>query len=87
MVLPMVSFYKDWVGQEGIIMSLAKKITVEIPEELLSKAQKATKQSITETIRQGLRLVAASEAYENLRKLRGKVKFSISLKALREEKT
>ncbi len=68
-------------------MSLAKKITVEISEELLSKAQKATKQSITETIRQGLRLVAASEAYENLRKLRGKVKFSISLKALREEKT
>lgn len=41
---------------------------------------------VTGTIRQGLALVAASEAYERLRALRGKVKFSIDLKELRQDR-
>jgi hypothetical protein len=57
-------------------METARKITVEVPQELLEKAQLAIGGGITETVRTGLRLVAASQAYAQLRKLRGKVRFS-----------
>jgi hypothetical protein len=40
----------------------ARKITVEIPADLLEKAQRASGTGITQTIRTGLKLVAASEA-------------------------
>ena len=68
-------------------METAKKITVHIPEGLLKQAQKATGLGITPTIRQGLQLVAAGRAYGKLRQLKGKVKFSLDLKALREDRT
>lgn len=67
-------------------MEQAKKITIQVPENLLRKAQKASGLGITPTVRQGLELLAASESYEKLRRLRGKVKFSINLKALREDR-
>jgi len=67
-------------------MEPAKKITIQIPENLLRRAQKASGLGITPTVRQGLELVAASESYEKLRRLRGKVKFSIDLKTLREDR-
>jgi hypothetical protein len=67
-------------------MQTAKKITVHVPADLLRKAQEATGLGITPTIRQGLQLVAAGKAYEKLRRLRGKVKFSLDLKALREDR-
>ena len=67
-------------------MGNAKKITVHVQEDLLRKAQKSTGQGITETIRRGLQLVAASESYEALRRLRGKVRFSIDVERLREDR-
>jgi hypothetical protein len=67
-------------------MKTAKKITVHIPEDLLVKAQKSTGQGITETVRLGLQLVAASRAYQQLKSLRGKVKFSVSVDKLREDR-
>lgn len=67
-------------------MKVAKKITVHIPEELLDQAQKSTGQGITETVRLGLQLVAASRSYDKLRSLRGKVKFSLSLDKMREDR-
>ncbi|HTB10849.1 MAG TPA: hypothetical protein VK752_04725 [Bryobacteraceae bacterium] len=57
-------------------MGAARKITIEIPPELLQKAQHATGSGITQTVRIGLQLVAASQAYAQLRQLRGKVRFS-----------
>jgi hypothetical protein len=42
---------------------------------------------VTATIRQGLELVAASEVYERLRALRGKVRFSADPRALREDRS
>ena len=68
-------------------METAKKITIQVPEGLLRKAQAATGQGITPTIRQGLELVAAGRTYEKLRALRGKVKFSLDLKQLREDRS
>jgi hypothetical protein len=63
------------------------KITVQIPESLLKKAQKATGLGITSTIRQGLQFIVAGSAYDKLRRLKGKVKFSLDLKALRDDRT
>ncbi len=64
-------------------MSEARKITVELPADLLVRAQESTGQGITATIRQGLEMVAASRAYAELRRLKGKVAFSVDLQELR----
>jgi hypothetical protein len=53
-----------------------RKITLEVPADLLEKAQRASGAGITETVRTGLQLVAASRAYARLRQLRGEVRFS-----------
>lgn len=62
------------------------RVTVELPADLLKKAQKATGEGVTGTIRRGLKLLAASEAYEAARRLRGKVKFSLDLSELRRDR-
>jgi hypothetical protein len=68
-------------------MEPARKVTVEIPEQLLRSAQQTTGKGITATIREGLQLVAASRAYDELRKMRGKVSFSVDLTDLRADRT
>jgi hypothetical protein len=52
------------------------KITLKVPRDLLTKAQRATGGVITQTVRAGLELLAASQAYARLRECRGKVRFS-----------
>lgn len=63
-----------------------RKITVHIPEELLEQAQMSSGQGVTETVRQGLRLVAAGDTFRRVAKLRGRVKFSLDLTRLREDR-
>ena len=63
-----------------------RKITVHVPEDLLDRAQASSRQGITETVRQGLRLVAAGETFRRVAKLRGTVKFSVDLTRLREDR-
>ena len=67
-------------------METARKITVELPPGLLEKAQRATGSGITQTVRTGLELVAASEAYARLRQLRGKVRFSRTAAELKADR-
>ena len=67
-------------------MEKAKKITVDVPEDLLRRAQESSGQGITATIRTGLQLVAATGAYEALRRLRGRVRFSVDWRDLREDR-
>lgn len=62
-----------------------KKLTIQVPEELLKRATAASGQGITPTIRRGLELMAASGAYAKLRRLKGKVKFHVTLSELRED--
>ena len=62
-----------------------QKITVHVPNVLLKRARKASGSGITETVRQGLHLVAARDAYGKLRALRGQVRFDLDLKRLRED--
>lgn len=66
-------------------MAGQRKVTVEVPEDLLERAQRSTGEGITATIRRGLELVAAGRAYEDLRALRGKVRLRIDLERLRED--
>jgi hypothetical protein len=67
-------------------MESSRKVTVELPDELLRRAQRTTGRGITATIRRGLELVAAGRAYEELRRLKGKVALSIDLDTLREDR-
>lgn len=67
-------------------MTTSRKITVEVPAELLEKAQQASGAGITQTIRTGLQLVAASRSYAKLRQLRGKVRFSRSFAELKSDR-
>lgn len=67
-------------------MDTARKITVEVPQELLEKAQRASGTGVTQTVRAGLQLVAASRTYARLRKLRGKVRFSRSVTELKADR-
>lgn len=62
-----------------------KKLTIQVPEELLERATAASGVGITPTIRRGLELMAASGAYAKLRRLKGKVKFHAKLAELRED--
>ena len=67
-------------------METARKITIEVPAELLERAQRASGSGITQTVRTGLQLVAASEAYSRLRQLRGKVRFTRTLDELKSDR-
>ncbi|HZH04630.1 MAG TPA: hypothetical protein VEY30_12665 [Myxococcaceae bacterium] len=65
--------------------AVKRKYTVMLPEALVQEAQAATQQPLTPLIERGLQLVAREGAYERLRALRGRVKFSIDFKLLRED--
>jgi hypothetical protein len=67
-------------------MQKARKITVEVPAELLEKAQRASGSGVTQTVRAGLQLMAASEAYARLLQFRGKVRFSRSVEELKDDR-
>ena len=67
-------------------MAEARKITVEVPVDLLEKAQRASGEGVTGTVRTGLQLVAASHAYAQLRRLRGKVRFSKTVAQLKADR-
>lgn len=76
-------WYLHWYFQE---MASKRKITLEVPEDLLERALAASGEGITQTVRRGLELVAAGRAYDELRQLRGKLKLAIDLEALREDR-
>ena len=67
-------------------MSDMRKITVEVPEDLLERLKDFTGQGVTETVRQALRKLDAVRAQREIIKLRGKVKFSMTLDELRYDR-
>lgn len=67
-------------------MAETQKITIEVPRELLERAQRASGKGITETVRQGLRAVAASEAYRLLAESRGTWNTGISWQELKDDR-
>jgi hypothetical protein len=67
-------------------MSLQRKITVSVPEDLLVSAQKETGAGVTETVREGLEKLASLHAQRELLALRGKVKFSMTWEEMKEDR-
>ena len=67
-------------------MGRTKKITVHVDEKLLERAQKQARDGVTGTVRRGLEILAAADAYESLARLRGKVKFSTDLRTIRHDR-
>jgi len=64
----------------------SKKITIEISQDLLERAMDQTSKGITETIRQGLYLLSEASTYKELKNLKGKGKFNLSWKKLKEDR-
>lgn len=64
-----------------------QKITAHLPVELLHEAQAITGKGITETLKIALTQLARMNAYDDLRKMRGQVTFSINLTELRKDKS
>jgi len=67
-------------------MGEMRKITVEVPEEILKSAQDLTGEGVTETVRTALKTLASIRAQREFRKLRGSFKFSLDLDELREDR-
>jgi hypothetical protein len=67
-------------------VTVKRKITLEVPADLLERALASSGEGITRTVRRGLELVAAGRAYDELRQPRGKVKLGIDLDALRDDR-
>jgi hypothetical protein len=67
-------------------MAAPRKITVEVPRDLLKKAQRASGRGITQTVRTGLQLLAASQAYDRLLQSQGKVRFRRSWQQLKDDR-
>jgi len=67
-------------------MSDMRKITVEVPAELLEHAQEETGKGITETVREGLKKLASIRAQKLALQLRGKVKFSMTWQEMKEDR-
>lgn len=57
----------------------AKKVTVNLPADVLEKAQRITGRGITPTIIEGLRELERRAQRSALRQLRGKVRFELDL--------
>jgi hypothetical protein len=63
-----------------------QKVTAWIPKALLQDAQSFTGLGITETLKEGLEQLITAKAYEEIRQFRGKVRVSIDLDALRDDR-
>jgi hypothetical protein len=67
-------------------MSELRKITVQVPEELLEKAQAYTGEGITQTVTAALKRLASIRAQQELLKLRGKVNFSLTVNEMKHDR-
>ena len=65
-------------------METARKITANIPADLLKEAQEVTKAGITETLVAGLKVLRRSRAWQKFQDLKGKMQLKIDLDLARE---
>ena len=66
--------------------SQPKRVTANLPSDLLEDAQEVTGKGITETLIAGLRLLKRSKAYDKAMALKGKIHLDIDMDALRERR-
>jgi Arc/MetJ-type ribon-helix-helix transcriptional regulator len=68
-------------------MGEMRKITVEVPSDLLDRVQSFTGEGVSETVRTGLKKLDAIRAQQEFRELRGTFNFAVDLNGLREDRT
>ena len=68
------------------IMSMepVRRVTANLPRKLLKEALLTTRNGITETLVEGLRLVRRRRAYEKAMALKGKIRINIDIDQARE---
>ncbi len=64
----------------------ARRVTANLPDDLLDEAMAATGKGITETLIEGLRLVRRSKASERALALKGKLDVRVDLEVSRERR-
>jgi hypothetical protein len=69
-----------------IAIEKIQKISAHLPKQLLYNAQSITDKSITETLKLGLEALILAKAYQTVRNFKGRVKFTIDLNTLRDDK-
>ena len=67
-------------------MSDVKRITANLPEDLLEEAMETTGKGITDTLTEGLELVRRTRAYRKAVALRGTLDLGIDLEESRERR-
>jgi len=67
-------------------MTPLRKITVQVPEDDLARAQQLTGEGVTETVRAALKKLASIQAQHELLKLRGTVKFALTSDELKYDR-
>ncbi len=67
-------------------MGRKKKITIEVPEDLLRRAQRVSGEGPTGTVLQGLEILAGSDVYDRLLELKGKVHLHYDIEELRRDR-
>jgi hypothetical protein len=67
-------------------MNATRRITANLPSDLLAQAMQATGRGITETLIEGLERVKRADAYRKATALKGKLQLSIDLDESRERR-
>ena len=65
---------------------MTKRITANLPDELLRQAMDVTGKGITDTLIEGLRRVRRARAFDKAQALRGKISLKIDLEESRERR-
>ena len=67
-------------------MTAMKRITANLPAELLDEAMETTGKGITDTLTEGLELVRRTRAYRKAMELKGRLELEIDLEGSRERR-
>lgn len=67
-------------------MKAERKVTVLLPDALIKRALRASGDGLTPTLRKGLELVAARDAYRGLLRLKGKFDLKLDLEKSRADR-
>jgi len=67
-------------------MNEMRKITVEVPDDLLERVQQFTGEGVSGTVRTALARLDSIRAQQELLKLRGKVKFSMTWEEMKRDR-
>ena len=63
-----------------------RRITANLPEDLLEEAMETTGKGITDTLTEGLELVRRTRSYRKAMELRGTLEIELDLEASRERR-